>query len=137
MTDVDETISLTVDIAVFRTDGYVLLIERGWDPFKGHWALPGGYVNRGEASRDAAARELYEETRVPALPAELTRVDVFDAPGRDPRGRVVSVAYMLEVIPGTEVRAGDDAVDARWWPLSELPPLAFDHAEIIAAARNI
>lgn len=69
-----------------------------------------------------------------AAPEELTQLGVFDAPGRDPRGRYVTVAYQLTVIPGTITEAGDDATRAEWWPLNALPQLAFDHANIIAAA---
>jgi 8-oxo-dGTP diphosphatase len=87
-----------------------------------------------ETSRAAAARELAEEAGVYAAPAELTQVGVFDRPDRDPRGRYVTVAYQLTVIPSTPVEAGDDAVNAQWWPLDALPPLAFDHADIVAAA---
>lgn len=134
MTETIETIRYTADVVVTTTDGYVLLIERGWDPHKGQWALPGGFVDPGETSRAAAARELGEEAGVHAAPDELTRVDVFDEPGRDPRGRYVTVAYQLTVIPGTITEAGDDAVRAEWWPLNSLPPLAFDHAAIIRAA---
>ncbi|NUS14087.1 MAG: NUDIX domain-containing protein [Streptomyces sp.] len=128
-----ETIRYTADAVVTTTDGYVLLIERGWAPFKGQWALPGGHVDPGETSRAAAARELAEEAGVYAAPGELAQVGVFDEPGRDPRGRYVTVAYHLTVIPGTIVEAGDDATNAQWWPLSDLPPLAFDHADILAA----
>lgn len=128
-----ETIRYTADVVVTTTDGYVLLIERGWDPFKGQWALPGGHVDPGEMSRDAAVRELAEEASVYAAPGELERVGVFDRPDRDPRGRYVTVAYHLTVIPGTPAEAGDDAVAAQWWPLNHLPPLAFDHADIIGA----
>lgn len=134
MTETFETIRYTADTVVTTTDGYVLLIERGWDPFKGQWALPGGHVDPGETSRDAAARELAEEAGVHAAPEELTQIGVFDLPGRDPRGRYVTVAYHLPVIPGTIVEAGDDATLAQWWPLNALPDLAFDHADIIAAA---
>ncbi|MFJ9702063.1 NUDIX domain-containing protein [Streptomyces fradiae] len=136
MTDTEtfETIRYTADIIVTRTDGYVLLIERGWDPFEGHWALPGGHVDPGETSRAAAARELAEETGIYAMPGELDQVGVFDAPGRDPRGRYVTVAYHLTVIRNTPIEAGDDATRAEWWPLDDLPPLAFDHADILAAA---
>ncbi|CAL9380422.1 NUDIX domain-containing protein [Streptomyces sp. enrichment culture] len=134
MTETFEAIRFTADAVVATTDGYVLLIERGWDPHKGQWALPGGHVDVGETSRRAAARELGEEAGVYAAPDELSQVGTWDAPGRDPRGRYVTVAYHLLVISGTPVEAGDDAVTARWWPLTHLPPLAFDHAEIIAAA---
>ncbi|MFF5617725.1 NUDIX domain-containing protein [[Kitasatospora] papulosa] len=131
-TETFETIRYTADVVVTTTDGYLLLIERGWDPHAGQWALPGGHVDPGETSRAAAARELAEEAGVYAAPEELTQVGTWDAPGRDPRGRYVTVAYQLTVISGTPAEAGDDAVNVRWWPLTDLPPLAFDHADIIA-----
>lgn len=131
-----ETIRYTADTVVTTTDGHVLLIERGWDPHKGQWALPGGHVDPGETSRAAAARELGEEAGVHAAPGELTQIGVFDAPDRDPRGRYVTVAYQLTVIPGTIIEAGDDATRAEWWPLTALPQLAFDHADIIRAALH-
>ncbi|MFF0588463.1 NUDIX domain-containing protein [Streptomyces sp. NPDC003781] len=127
-----ETIRYTADTVVTTTDGRVLLIERGWDPHKGKWALPGGHVDPGETSRAAAARELAEEAGLYATEAELDQVGVYDAPDRDPRGRYVTVAYHLLVIPGTPITAGDDAVRAEWWPLDALPPLAFDHSQIVA-----
>ncbi|MFI8868518.1 NUDIX domain-containing protein [Streptomyces sp. NPDC053707] len=133
-TETFETIRYTADVVVTTTDGYVLLIERGWDPHAGQWALPGGHVDPGETSCAAAARELAEETGVYAAPEELTQVGTWDAPGRDPRGRYVTVAYQLTVISTLPAEAGDDAVSVRWWPLTDLPPLAFDHADIIAAA---
>ncbi|MBL1286490.1 NUDIX hydrolase [Streptomyces sp. For3] len=129
-----ETIRYTADVVVTTTDGYVLLIERGWDPHAGQWALPGGHVDPGETSRTAAARELAEEAGVYAAPEELTQVGTWDGPDRDPRGRYVTVAYQLTVISTLPAEAGDDAVSVRWWPLADLPPLAFDHADIIAAA---
>lgn len=134
MTETFETIRFTADVVVTTTDGHVLLIERGWDPYKGSWALPGGHVDPGETSRAAAARELAEEAGVYATEAELDQVGVFDAPDRDPRGRYVTAAYHLTVIPGTIIEPGDDAVRAEWWPLNALPQLAFDHAAIIKAA---
>lgn len=136
MADRDETIKYTADVVVTTTDGYVLLIKRGWAPFKNMWALPGGHVNKGETARAAGARELAEEAGVYALASELNLVGVFDQPERDPRGRYVSVAFRLVVLPGTEIQPGDDAVQARWWPLEEVPPLAFDHADIIAAVTE-
>lgn len=131
MTETFETIRYTADVVVTTTDGRVLLIERGWDPHKGAWALPGGHVDPGETSRAAAARELAEEAGVYAAPEELVQLGTWDAPDRDPRGRYVTVAYHLEVISGTPATAGDDAVRAEWWPLDALPPLAFDHADIL------
>ncbi|MDQ1037253.1 8-oxo-dGTP diphosphatase [Streptomyces sp. V3I8] len=136
MTETFETIRYTADVVVTTTDGHVLLIERGWDPFAGRWALPGGHVDPGETSRAAAARELAEEAGVYAAPEELDQIGTFDRPDRDPRGRYVTVAYHLTVLPGTTVEAGDDATRAQWWPLSGLPPLAFDHADIIAALAD-
>ncbi|MFE5548975.1 NUDIX domain-containing protein [Streptomyces sp. NPDC056534] len=136
-TETFETIRYTADVVVTTTDGYVLLIERGWDPHKGQWALPGGHVDPGETSRAAAARELAEEAGVYAMPEELIQVGTFDAPDRDPRGRYVTVAYHLEVVSGTPIEAGDDATRAQWWPLSDLPQVAFDHADIIRAAATI
>lgn len=127
-----ETIRYTADIVVTTTDGHVLLIERGWDPHKGMWALPGGHVDQGETARAAAVRELAEEAGVYAEEADLLRLGVWDSPGRDPRGRYVTVAHRLTVLPGTIIEPGDDATRAEWWPLDALPPLAFDHADILA-----
>lgn len=129
-----ETIRYTADGVVTTTDGHVLLIKRGYEPHIGRWALPGGHVDPGETSRAAAARELAEEAGVYAAPEELAQVGVWDRPDRDPRGRYVTVAYHLEVLPGTIVKAGDDAADAQWWPVTDLPPLAFDHADILRVA---
>ncbi|MFI0929708.1 NUDIX domain-containing protein [Streptomyces sp. NPDC021012] len=136
MAETFETIRYTADVVVTTTDGRVLLIERGWDPHQGQWALPGGHVDSGETSRAAAARELAEEAGVYAAPEELTQIGVFDAPSRDPRGRYVTVAYHLEVVSRTPIEAGDDATRAQWWPLSDLPTLAFDHATILDAVRT-
>ncbi|MYT38998.1 NUDIX domain-containing protein [Streptomyces sp. SID8356] len=135
-TETFETIRYTADVVVTTTDGHVLLIERGWDPHKGQWALPGGHVDPGETSRSAAARELAEEAGVYAMPGELEQIGVFDVPDRDPRGRYVTVAYHLTVIPGISIKAGDDATRAQWWPLGDLPPLAFDHADILRAVTD-
>ncbi|MFH0246552.1 NUDIX domain-containing protein [Streptomyces sp. HK10] len=136
MSETFETIRYTADVVVTTNDGRVLLIERDWPPFEGAWALPGGHVDPGETSREAAARELAEETGVHAAPAELEQLGVWDAPGRDPRGRYVTAAYRLTVVSGTPAEAGDDARSVQWWPLNNLPErLAFDHADILAAAR--
>ncbi|MFE2934443.1 NUDIX domain-containing protein [Streptomyces sp. NPDC059278] len=134
-TETFETIRFTADIVILTPDRRVLLIERGWDPYEGHWALPGGHVDPGETSLDAAVRELEEETGVHVTPDALHQIGTWDAPGRDPRGRYVTVAYLATIPDGTQAVAGDDARAARWWPLNDLPErLAFDHANILRAA---
>lgn len=130
--------AVTTDVVLFtiREDSLqLLLIERGNDPFKGSWALPGGFVDIDEDLELGAARELAEETGVEGL--YLEQLGTFGAPGRDPRERVISVAY-LALAPETKlaVRAGDDAAAADWFPVKALPPLAFDHAEIIEVAHQ-
>lgn len=134
-TETFETIRLTAD-TVLIADGHVLLIERGWEPFQGMWALPGGHVDPGEEVPTAAARELGEETGIFVPVESLREVGTFAAPGRDPRGRYVTVAYTVTFQQVVMPSAGTDATAARWWPLTDLPPLAFDHAEILHAAAN-
>lgn len=137
MTDTDSGfVRYTVDIVVIDPEERVLLIERGCPPHQGSWALPGGWVDPGETSLQAAVRELGEETGVPAAEQDLQLIGVFDAQGRDPRGWYISVAYLVSVPAGTVARAGTDAANTRWAPLDAPGPLAFDHAEIIAAARQ-
>jgi 8-oxo-dGTP diphosphatase len=132
-----ESIRFTADVVLLTPNKLagvlpfdVLLIERGWAPFEGRWALPGGHVDVGETSRAAAARELAEETGIHVDPAALRQLGVYDAPDRDPRGRYVTVAYTL-LADRTAPTAGTDARAARWWPLNALPDLAFDHADIL------
>jgi len=133
--------SVTVDVVLLAQDGTqwkVLLIRRKHPPFEGHWALPGGFVEPDEPLEAAARRELLEEAGVD--PRLLEQMHTFGDPGRDPRGWTISVAY-LAVLGAEErlalrPRAGDDAVDAGWFDLAALPPLAFDHAEILAYARH-
>ncbi|MFG2220442.1 NUDIX domain-containing protein [Streptomyces sp. NPDC048685] len=134
-TETAEAIRYTADGVAVTPDGrYVLLIERDWPPHQGAWALPGGHVDEGETSRVACARELLEETGVRVDPDDLRQIGVWDRPDRDPRGRYVTVAYLAVVPIGTPIIAGDDARTARWWPLTDLPTLAFDHADILHAA---
>ncbi|MEU9756065.1 NUDIX hydrolase [Streptomyces althioticus] len=130
-----EPVTYTADVVCLRS-GDVLLIERGWPPHKGKLALPGGYVDPGETSRDAAARELLEETGVAVDPADLTLLGVYDAPGRDPRGRFVTEAYMVTVPAGTAARAGDDAAAVRWVPFGDPGDMAFDHGKILRDAAQ-
>ncbi|MER5884240.1 NUDIX hydrolase [Streptomyces sp. NPDC001941] len=130
-----ETIRYTADVVVINDDRHILLIKRGWAPFDGCWALPGGHVDAGETSLRAAARELAEETGVNVRPCDLTFSGLFDSPDRDPRGRYVSATYTVTIGSDVMPTAGDDATEARWFSLAELPPnLAFDHADIVMAA---
>lgn len=129
--------SLTVDVALVTREATprVLLIRRKADPFRGKWALPGGFVDENERLIDAARRELKEETGVEQ--ADLEQLHTFGDPGRDPRGWTVSVAYLARVTPDqlTPI-AGDDAAEVGWFPLDHLPALAFDHADILARVRH-
>lgn len=126
--------ALTVDIAVLVRGAplRLLLIQRAEPPFAGQWALPGGFVEEGETVAAAAARELLEETAIEA--GDLSLLGVYSAPGRDPRGWTVSIAYLLELETELAARGGDDAAAARWFGVDELPPLAFDHAQIVNEA---
>lgn len=112
----------------------VLLIQRGRDPFAGHWALPGGFVDEHEDLPAAARRELHEEAAVRVR--RLLQLGAYGTPGRDPRGHTVGVAFLALVAPGTvEAVAGDDAAAVRWFPLRRPPKLAFDHALMLRDAR--
>lgn len=114
----------------------VLLVERAAPPYRGHWALPGGFVDIDEALDAAAARELSEETGLDAL--ALEQIHTFGAPERDPRERVISVAYLGLVAPARAgPRAGSDAAAAGWFARRRLPALAFDHAEIIDRGHRL
>ncbi len=130
--------SVTVDLVVF---GYqnrklsLLLIERGLPPFKGMWALPGGFVRENESVDEAARRELLEESGLGDV--YLEQLYTFGDPKRDPRGRVISVSYYALVKPENHrLLANTDAVKARWFSVDELPPVAFDHQDIIALAHR-
>lgn len=132
--------ALTADIVAIRGEEHareVLLILRGHGPFKGSWALPGGFVDEYEPAEDAARREFAEETGV-VWTGDLTLVGVFGKKGRDPRGWTVATAWLARV--GTrqlEPVAGDDAAEVRWHPVDGLPPVAFDHHEVIEAALGL
>lgn len=122
---------LTVDAVVFNGRGDLLLIERGGEPFAGHWALPGGIVEDNETIEDAVVRELQEETN--AIWPEgfyLMLLKVYSAPGRDPRGPTISCAFTAMVTDTVLVKGGDDARKAEWRTDWDRIPLAFDHAQI-------
>ena len=145
--------SVTADVVAFtmrQDDLVVLLIRRKSDPFKGSWALPGGFVNENEPLIRAAARELYEETGVSGL--KLEQLGAYGDPGRDPRGHTVTVAFLAFVVAEVTPTASDDAAEAAWLPFRSLAltdtkttskakskkkePLAFDHARIIRHAHR-
>ena len=130
--------AVTVDLVVLTVRGddlLVLAIKRGVAPYRGRWALPGGFVNDDEDLLDAAERELREETGV-SMRAHLEQLATYGAPRRDPRGRVVTVAYLALVPRLKDATAGSDAADARWLAvdgmLGESARLAFDHRRILA-----
>jgi len=108
----------------------VLLIKRGHEPFRGRWALPGGFVDLGEDPDDAVGREVEEETGLKGLEFEQFRV--YGAVGRDPRGHTVSVVYLAEIVGvAPVVMGGDDAAEAAWFEVGETPEMAFDHGGIL------
>jgi 8-oxo-dGTP diphosphatase len=131
--------AVTVDCVVFGLDERaleLLLVRRGEEPFKGKWALPGGFVRIDETIEDAARRELLEETGLGER-VWLEQLYTFGALDRDPRERVVTVAYFALVkLADHRVRAATDASDAAWFSESDVPALAFDHAEIVELARE-
>lgn len=132
-------ITSTVDMVVLSEDSdvdHVLLILRRNYPYKDHWALPGGFIDPLEATKDAALRELQEEAGLSLDPEAVDFVVVADAPHRDPRGRCLSMVYTTRVNGRPDVYAGDDATHALWWPLDKVRDLdmAFDHKELLWVA---
>ena len=128
--------AVTTDIVIFslrQKELSIQLIKRKEEPFKGSWALPGGFVHMDESLEECARRELIEETGFE--PSYLEQLQAFSDPVRDPRERVITVAF-FSLLPseGTKLEAGTDASDARWFPLDKLPNLAFDHREIVDLA---
>ncbi len=130
--------ALTVDCVLFGFEKLrlkILLIERKDEPYKDCWALPGGFVEMNETTEQAASRELLEETGLANIYME--QFHTFSTVDRDPRGRVVSVAYLTVVnIADCKVKAGDDAKDSKWFYLEDLPQLAFDHDAVIKVALS-
>jgi 8-oxo-dGTP diphosphatase len=123
--------ALAADCVVFDSQGRLLLIRRKNPPFQGQYALPGGFVDYGEKTEQAAARELAEETGLTAV--ALALIGVYSEPGRDPRGHTVSAAYLVRVADFAP-RAGDDAADAEFVANWQRERLAFDHDKIVADA---
>ncbi|MBP3763273.1 MAG: NUDIX hydrolase [Bacteroidales bacterium] len=126
--------AVTADCVVFCLDGgvlQVLLIQRAHEPCQGMWAFPGGFMDIDETAEACAVRELKEETGLEV--SDIRQVGAYSAVDRDPRERVVTIAFYA-LVPPSAVAGGDDAVAARWFPVHDLPPLAFDHATILRHA---
>ena len=132
-----QNISVTTDCVIFfrnKQDSKVLLVRRKKDPFKDKWALPGGFLEDEESLEDGAKRELEEETGLKIK--KLKQLHTFGAPGRDPRGRTISITFLGEVTSEEKVEGNDDAAEADWFSINDLPELAFDHSEILQVARE-
>lgn len=126
---------VTVDAVVFDISAQtprILLIKRGNEPFKGQWAIPGGFIEMDEDLADATVRELAEETGLTDV--KLRQLQTFGKPGRDPRGRNITVVFW-GTTDKTEIKPGDDAAEAKWFKIDNLPEnLAFDHDKVVAIA---
>ena len=131
-----EHMAVTTDCAIFTYEDWklkVLLVRRGGEPYKGQWAFPGGFLKMDETAEQGARRELREETGL--VPSAIGQLGVFSDVHRDPRERVITIAWYALVKP-SEVVGGDDADEAAWFPVDALPPLAFDHRKIFEAAME-
>ncbi len=128
--------AVTADCVVMTKESVpeVLLIERGADPYKGCWAFPGGFMNMDETTEQCAIRELEEETGLQV--SELHQIGAYSKVDRDPRGRTITVAYLVIVDHPIAVTGQDDAAKAQWFSVDALPPLAFDHEDIMRDAIN-
>ena len=128
--------AVTADCVVITREAEpkVLLIQRGYDPFKGCWAFPGGFMNMDETTEQCAIRELEEETGLKV--DTIHQIGAYSKVDRDPRGRTITVAYLAIIDKPLAVTGQDDAAKAEWFPISNLPKLAFDHEEIISDAVN-
>ena len=126
--------AVTADCVVMtiEKDPQVLLIERGDDPYKGCWAIPGGFLNMDETTEQCAIRELREETGF--VISKVTQIGAYSEVDRDPRGRTITVAYLALVKQTVKVKGQDDAAKAKWFSIDKLPKLAFDHEEILTDA---
>ena len=128
--------AVTADCVVITREAEpkVLLIQRGFNPFKGCWAFPGGFMNMDETTEQCAIRELEEETGLKV--DTIHQIGAYSKVDRDPRGRTITVAYIAIIDSPQEVQGRDDAAKAEWFPISDLPELAFDHEEIMSDAIN-
>ena len=129
--------AVTADCIVITREAEpkVLLIQRGSEPFKGRWAFPGGFMNMDETTEQCAIRELEEETGLQVN--NVIQIEAYSKVDRDPRGRTVTIAYLAILDRPLTVIGQDDAAKAEWWPLSNLPELAFDHDKIMQDAIRI
>lgn len=126
--------SVTTDCVIFGFDGEklnVLLVKRGGEPFKDWWAFPGGFVRIDESAEEGALRELKEETQLSV--GYVDQLHTYSSPDRDPRERVITIAY-LALVKIADVKGGDDAAEAQWFPIDKIPHLAFDHDVILRDA---
>ena len=128
--------AVTADCVVITREAEpkVLLIQRGFEPYKGCWAFPGGFMNMDETAEQCAIRELEEETGLKV--STVYQIGTYSKVNRDPRGRTITVAYIAIIDSPLEVQGRDDAAKAEWFPISDLPELAFDHEEIMSDAIN-
>lgn len=128
---------VTADCVVITKEAMprVLLVQRGIEPFKDCWAFPGGFMNMGETTEQCAIRELEEETGLQIT--ELHQIGAYSKVDRDPRGRTITVAYLAIIDEPIAVTGLDDAAKAEWWPVNALPPLAFDHEDIMQDALEM
>jgi len=133
-----QNIAVTVDAVIFYRKAdilNVLLIKRKNEPFRDQWALPGGFLEEDETMQEGAKRELEEETGLKL--EKLQQIGAFGTPGRDPRGRTISIAFVGLIGTEAKVKASDDAVEVKWFNLNNLPVLAFDHRDIISEANSL
>ena len=129
--------AVTADCVVIANEKTprVLLIQRGIEPYKDRWAFPGGFMNMDETTEECAIRELMEETGLKV--EELHQIGAYSKVDRDPRGRTITVAYLAIIDEPIAVTGQDDAAKAEWWPINALPPLAFDHEDIMRDALEM
>lgn len=129
--------AVTADCVVITREAEprVLLIKRGGEPFKDCWAIPGGFMEMNETTEQCAVRELKEETSI--VISDLHQIGVYSKVDRDPRGRTISVAYLAITDKAQDAVGQDDAAEVKWWPLTALPEMAFDHDDIMRDAVRL